>query len=91
VVDDVALRLHVLSVLDLDREAVAERETSAFFTVATFRPPASISILSRMLSFFSWIFATSRPLASSSTHESRTRIALPSTLNAFAPVSSSIQ
>jgi hypothetical protein len=64
---------------------------SAFFTVATVLPSRSISILSRTLSFFSWIVNTSSPLGVSRTSVSRIRSALPFTLKARSPPSVSIQ
>jgi hypothetical protein len=65
--------------------------TSAFLTVATVRPPRSISILSRTLSFFSWIVKSSSPPGVSSTNVSRIRNAFPFTLKALSPPSVSIQ
>src|ERR1700754_4012068 len=65
--------------------------TSAFLTVAAVRPSRSISILSRTLSLRSWIVHSSWPERLSMTSVSRTRSALPSTLNAFSPPSVSIQ
>ena len=65
--------------------------TSAFLTVATVCPPRSTSILSRTLSFFSWIVNSSSPEGLSITSVSRTRSALPLTLNARSPPSVSIQ
>ena len=65
--------------------------TSAFLTVATVFPLRSTSILSRTLSFFSWIVNSSSPERLSSTSVSRTRSALPFTLKARSPPSVSIQ
>ena len=64
---------------------------SAFFTVATVSPPRSTSILSRTLSFFSWIENSSSPSGLSRTSVSRMRTALPLTLKARSPSSVSIQ
>ena len=65
---------------------------SAFLIVATVAPPRSISILSRIVSFFSWILYSSAPEeASSRTSVSRIRSAFPSTLKARSPSPSSIQ
>ena len=65
--------------------------TRAFFTVATVRPSRSTSILSRTLSFFSWIVNSSSPDGPSSTSVSRMRRAFPSTLITRSPSASSIQ
>ena len=59
--------------------------TGQTVAVATVLPSRSIATLSRILSFRSWIFATSRPDASSSTKVSRIRIAFPSTRYARLP------
>jgi hypothetical protein len=63
----------------------------AFLIVATVWPSRSISIVSRMRSFFSWTEKSSAPEVSSSTSVSRTRSAFPSTLNARSSCSFSIQ
>jgi len=51
--------------------------SNAFLTVATVLPSRSISILSRMLSFFSWIVKSSLPSSVSSTNVSRMRMLVP--------------
>ena len=65
--------------------------TSAFLTVADFPLRRSILILSRTVSFFSWIEATVLPFVSSSLNVSRIRAAFPLTLKTLVPDSSSIQ
>jgi hypothetical protein len=72
-------------------EKRSRKPTSAFLTVATGSPPRSTCILSRRLSFFSWIEKSSSPERLSMTRVSRNRSALPFTLNARSPSSVSIQ
>ena len=79
VIDDVPVHLDVIATVDLDVESVTN-PTNAFFTVADRPPCRSILILSRTLSFFSWISATVFRPASSSFQVSRIRAALPLTL-----------
>ena len=64
---------------------------NAFLMVATVSPSRSIFIVSRMWSFFSWILKSSWPEGASRTKVSRSRSALPLTLNARSPCSVSIQ
>ena len=59
--------------------------------MATVFPPRSTSILSRTLSFFSWIVKSSSPEGLSTTRVSRIRRAFPLTLKARSPPSVSIQ
>ena len=65
--------------------------TSAFLTVATVSPSCSIFIVSRTWSFFSWIFSSVSPEGVSISSVSRSRSALPLTLNARSPSGVSIQ
>ena len=55
VVDDVALGGQLAAVLQLDREAVTERADERLLDRGDSLAPRSISILSRIESFFSWI------------------------------------
>ena len=88
-VDDVAVGLEVLAAVDLDDVVIANAQKALAYR--RLELPRSMVILSRTVSFFSWIFESSFPLASSRMNVSRIRAALPFTLKRLLPSSSSIQ